>query len=91
LGLAYTFGKLTTSIGYFHSVVKFSSSAKSTANIITVASEYKFNETFSVYAEYNNIATNTCDAALAYAKVCDNELVKNNRATAIMVGVKINF
>ena len=92
LGLAYTFGKLTTSVGLFRGETKFSGSEKAKSTIISVASEYAVNKTFSVYAEYDNIITRTCKRARAYAKACDLASdMADNRANLVMVGMKANL
>jgi predicted porin len=93
IGASYKFDKLTLGVNYFRSVVKFSSSKqeKAVSDIVTVAAEYSLNKTFSVYVEYNNIVTGTCDRARAYKQACGLSSVGANRANIIMLGTKYNF
>jgi predicted porin len=93
IGLSYKWEKLTLSAGYFRSSTKFSrrSDEKATADIITLAAEYTFNKAVSVYVEYNNIKTETCDRAMKYKKACGLICNPNNRASIFMVGTCINF
>jgi predicted porin len=90
-GIAYTFGKLEVSAGYFKSLVKFSDNEKSQADIISLAAEYKFDKALRLYFEYDNISTDTCARAQAYKKACDLSPTGKNKANIFMVGSKINF
>jgi predicted porin len=91
LGMAYSFDDFEVSIGYFRSVVKFSSDEKSTANVVSLAAEYKFNENLRLYAEYDNMTTDACDRARIYGKACQMSTTGKNRAHVFMIGSKINF
>ncbi|MDR1561436.1 MAG: porin, partial [Holosporaceae bacterium] len=91
IGMAYIFDKLSISAGYFRSVVKFSGHEKATADIISIAAEYKFDKVFSSYIEYDNIQTNTCDRARAYGSASHQSTIGKNRANAVMIGAKFNF
>ncbi|MDR2781610.1 MAG: porin [Holosporaceae bacterium] len=90
-GIAYSFGKMTVSAGYFKSVVKFSDKEKAKANIISLAAEYKFDRVLRMYVEYDRINTDSCDRARAYKKACDLSSTGKNSANIFMVGSKINF
>ncbi|MDR3151365.1 MAG: porin [Holosporaceae bacterium] len=91
-GAAYKFGKLTISGGYFRSDVNFSSkNEKATTDIITAAAEHRLNKLFSVYIEYDNIRTRTCDRARAYKKACGLGSIEDNCANAIFLGMKFFF
>lgn len=92
-GVAYKIEKLTVSAGYFRSVVNFSDkeSERAIANIVTIGAEYRVNKTLSLYAEYNNIVTKTCDRARIYAKACGQAYEGANRANMIMFGSKLRF
>ncbi|MBR1734133.1 MAG: porin [Alphaproteobacteria bacterium] len=92
-GLSYKMDNLTLSAGYFRSVVKFSDkkSERAIANIYTVGAEYRFDKTLSIYAEYNNISTKTCDRARIYAKACNLGAEGANHANMLILGSKINF
>jgi predicted porin len=91
LGMAYSFNKLEVSVGYFRSVVKFSDSERAKAHIISLAVEYKFNGNLSLYVEYDNLATNSCDRAQIYGKACQGSETGRNRASVFMIGSKFNF
>ncbi|MCR5225003.1 MAG: porin [Alphaproteobacteria bacterium] len=92
LGMAYKWNKLTMSLGLFRAETKFSSNEKSKSDIISVATEYKFNKAFAAYVEYDNIRTRSCKRAIAYAKACDLPAkLGDNRANIFMIGTKINF
>ena len=92
-GISYKMDRLTLSAGYFRSVVNFSDkkSERAIANITTVGAEYKVNNVLSVYAEYDNIITKTCDRARAYAKACEQGHTGANRANMFIFGSKIYF
>lgn len=83
--------KLAVSAGYFKSIVKFASNNKAKAQIYTVAAEHYVNKNISVYIEYNNVKTDTCNAALTYSKACSKGVTKNNKANIISVGAAIKF
>ncbi|MDR3156002.1 MAG: porin [Holosporaceae bacterium] len=91
VGLAYKFGKWTLSGGYFRSSTKFSHSEKATAEVVTVAVSYVFNKVMSVYFEYDDIKTQTCDRAMKYKKACNLNCNPDNRASVFMIGTCINF
>lgn len=92
-GISYKMDRLTLSAGYFRSVVNFSDkkSERAIANITTVGAEYKVNNVLSVYAEYDNIITKTCDRARAYAKACEQGYTGANRSNMFIFGSKIYF
>lgn len=92
-GVSYNEDNWILSAGYFRSVVNFSDSKaeRAIANIITVGAEYRFNRALSVYAEYNNIITKTCDRARIYAKACGQGSEGANRANMLMFGTKFNL
>lgn len=92
-GISCKFDRLTAYAGYFHSVVKYSnkSSEKAKADIITLGMEYKVNNICSVFAEYNNINTKTCDRARIYAKLCEQGDGGKNRGNLYMIGFKMFF
>lgn len=91
-GISYKIQRLTSYAGYFHSVVKYSNkNEKAKADIITVGLEYKFNNLFSVFGEYNHLETKTCDRARIYAKVCGQGDGGKNRGNLYMVGLKVAF
>ncbi|MDR2794728.1 MAG: porin [Holosporaceae bacterium] len=92
IGASYAVNsKLTISAGYFRSAVKFSSSEKSTASVITFAGEYVFDKRGSVYAEYDKIKSDSCARAQAYGKACGISSTGKNSGNIFMVGVKINI
>ncbi|MDR2067675.1 MAG: porin [Holosporaceae bacterium] len=91
IGAAYAFDKLIVSAGYFRSEVKFSGNEKAKADIITLATQYEFSKVLSLYLEYDNINTSTCDRAMAYAVACEQSVVGKNRANAVILGIKFNF
>lgn len=80
-----------TSLGYFRSTVKFGDTDKSTAKIISFATEYSFNKTISAYVEYNNVRTRASNTALVYAKACGNSVTQNNKANIVTIGTAIKF
>ncbi|GHT91412.1 hypothetical protein FACS1894122_03810 [Alphaproteobacteria bacterium] len=91
IGMAYKFGKLAVSAGYFKSIVKFSDHEKAKADTVTLAAEYTVNKTMSVYAEYDNVSTNTCDRARAYRAALKESPAGKNKANIYMIGTKINL
>jgi predicted porin len=93
VGMAYKSGNLTLSGGYFWSTTKFSSrhDEKSTAEVLTIAVSYAVNKMVSIYAEYNDITTKTCERAMKYKKACGLTCNPNNRASMFMVGTNIKF
>lgn len=92
VGMAYAFGKLAASVGLLRGETKFSDTEKAKSTVVSVATEYTVNRTFSVYAEYDNIITRTCKRARAYAKACDPSTnIDDNRANMVMVGMKANL
>lgn len=93
IGAAYTFNKLTVSAGCFRSVTKFASgnNEKAVADIITLGTEYIFSKSLSIYAEYDNIITGTCDRARAYKQACGQSYTGSNRANMIIIGTKFKF
>jgi predicted porin len=91
-GISYALSdKLTISIGYFESVVKFSNSEKSTADVITFASEYAFDRRASIYFEYDRIKSDGCARARAYGKACGISDIGKNKGNIFMTGIKINI
>jgi predicted porin len=91
-GAAYKIGDWSVSAGYYRSDVRYSTvDEKATADIITLAAEYKVNKSMSWYCEYNYINTKTCDRARVYAEACDLAHAGNNRANIFMVGCKIKI
>lgn len=92
-GLSYNLGCLTTYTGYFRSIVKYSDKSfeKAKTDILTLGAEYKINNVWSVFAEYNNMRTKTCDRARIYAKVCEQGDGGKNKGNLYMIGSKIFF
>ncbi|GHU16119.1 hypothetical protein FACS189472_00470 [Alphaproteobacteria bacterium] len=91
IGASYSFDKLKVSTGYYKSFVKFSDTEKAKADIVTLAAEYTVNKTMSIYAEYDNISTDTCARAQAYRKACKKATTGKNKANVYMIGTKINL
>ncbi|GHU13745.1 hypothetical protein FACS189449_09490 [Alphaproteobacteria bacterium] len=91
IGAAYAFDKLTFSAAYFKSIVKFSDTEKSNADIVTLATEYEVNKTISLYAEYDHISTSTCARAQAYGAACKLSTTGINQANVYVIGTKINL
>ena len=93
LGVSYAISKkLEISVGTLYSAVKFSEKEKSTAKILSFASEYSIKGNIKVYTEYDRIRTKSCDAALQLARVTETlPEVSNNRANIFMIGMKIEF
>ena len=91
VALAYNYNKWDLSAGYFHAVKKFSNNDKVKSDIATVAAQYNFDRRWSIYAEYNNIRTKTCDRAMRTEEALDGYAYGNNHANMVIIGTKINF
>ncbi|MDR2766163.1 MAG: porin [Holosporaceae bacterium] len=92
VGVSYAVnGRLTVSTGYFSSVVKFSSSEKSSADVLTLAGEYVLHRSGSVYIEYDRIKSDSCARAQAYSSACGISTTGKNSAHILMIGMRINI
>ena len=93
VGVSCDIKKLTISTEYFRSVVNYSKDHKdrATADIYTVAAEYKFNKIFSTYVEYNSMDTKTSDRAIDWAKAGDQSTSGSNKGHVIIIGTKVKF
>lgn len=91
VAIAYTYNKLDVSFGYFHAVRKFSSHERSNSNIATLAAQYNFDRFFSVYAEYDNIRTKTCQRAIDTELESDGHAFGNNHANMFVIGTKVRI
>ncbi len=91
IGMGYTFGKLETSVGFFHAVKKWSKSERSQANIATAAVQYNLDKMVSIYAEYDNIRARTCDRIYNSEFDADGTAYGNNRANLFIVGAKFKI
>ena len=91
-GLSYKLDRWTGYAGYFYSVVKYSNrDEKAKADILTLALEYKVNNTCSLFGEYNHMKTKTCDRARIYANACEQGDGANNKGNLYMLGIKLLF
>lgn len=97
VGLSYKIDRLTFSVGYLHSKVKYSneSSDKTKADIITAAVDYCIGNTgfcdINAFFEYNHVSTKTNDLARMIAKASEQGTGANNKGNLYFVGAKILF
>lgn len=93
VGLLYNIGNLKLSSGYFRSIVKYSDlkQERAISNIVTLAAEYELKKSIKIYAEFDNIVSNTCERAMVFRKTYKMPYTGSNKANVFMIGTKFDF
>lgn len=95
--IAYIGEKWEIALGYFHATRKFSDNEKTRTRITTASVQYNCTDVISVYFEWDNLNTKTCDRSMKTESMAEegilgsSKVFGNNHANMWIGGLKMRI